>query len=306
MILKSIHRLRLELSTEHAAQTDANLKQVLVPLDFSACSENALHIALAMALRTGADLKLLHTISMPLSMATEDMLQVNPLDELEKATNTKLAEIAREIETWVESEKYPPMTISTEVRKGFTAEEILLSAQDGNTDFVVMGTTGAGRVKGLLLGSTASQVLRKCKLPVLIVPEEVTFFDLGKVVFATDMVHNDPDALKAIVHFASIFGAELEVVHVLPPDSELSVTKLSNFDQAFSKVNAGAKTKVKVFDPQHGNIVAALQQYLAVQNADAVAMLTHDRGFFEKLFHPSLTEKMAQQTALPLLALHDK
>ncbi|HHG85195.1 MAG TPA: universal stress protein [Bacteroidetes bacterium] len=305
MILKSIQRLRVELSAERGPKPQVKLDRILVPIDFSECSSNALHLALAMAIRSGADLTLVHGISMPVTATSDAMLHTDPLAALVAGSQVQLDEIANEIEAWVASEKYPEIKVTTEVRKGFASDEILLSAKECEADFIVMGTTGAGLVKGFLLGSTASQVLHKSKIPVLIVPENATFSDIEKVVFATDMIHNDLDCLEDLVRFTKIFGAKLEVVHVLPPNSELSIKKLDTFSKIFSEANDKHKTVVKLFESHDPNIVSAIQQYLEVEEADTVAMLTHNRGFFEKLLHQSLTEKMAHRTQVPLLALHE-
>jgi len=53
---------------------------------------------------------------------------------------------------------------------GNPAEEILKVAKRHRADVVVVGTHGMGRAARLLLGSTADEVLRHARVPVLAVP----------------------------------------------------------------------------------------------------------------------------------------
>ena len=60
------------------------------------------------------------------------------------------------------------------VERGNPVEEIIKSAEERNCDLVVMGTHGQGTLADVMLGSTARRVIRRSKMPVLVVrlPEE--------------------------------------------------------------------------------------------------------------------------------------
>ncbi len=67
-------------------------------------------------------------------------------------------------------------TDETLVRTGFaaTANIILEEAENRNCDMIVMGTRGQGFLSGVVLGSTAKKVVKRSKIPVLVVklPED--------------------------------------------------------------------------------------------------------------------------------------
>ena len=60
------------------------------------------------------------------------------------------------------------------VERGNPVEEIIRNAEERNCDLVVMGTHGQGTLADVMLGSTARRVIRRSKMPVLVVrlPEE--------------------------------------------------------------------------------------------------------------------------------------
>jgi nucleotide-binding universal stress UspA family protein len=62
-----------------------------------------------------------------------------------------------------------PCEISTELIEGSEAEAIINVATTRNSNLIVMGSRGRGRLAGLLLGSTSQTVVAHAPCPVLIV-----------------------------------------------------------------------------------------------------------------------------------------
>jgi nucleotide-binding universal stress UspA family protein len=60
------------------------------------------------------------------------------------------------------------------VERGNPVEEIIRNAKEQNCDLIVMGTHGHGTLADAMIGSTARRVIRRSKIPVLVVrlPEE--------------------------------------------------------------------------------------------------------------------------------------
>ena len=55
------------------------------------------------------------------------------------------------------------------VERGNPVEEIIKHAEERNCDLIVMGTRGQGTLTDAMLGSTARRVIRRSKMPVLVV-----------------------------------------------------------------------------------------------------------------------------------------
>ena len=55
------------------------------------------------------------------------------------------------------------------VLRGNPVEEIIKSAAEYNCDLIVMGTHGHGTLEDVMLGSTARRVIRRSKIPVLVI-----------------------------------------------------------------------------------------------------------------------------------------
>ncbi|MEY3445001.1 MAG: Universal stress protein family, partial [Bacteroidota bacterium] len=101
---------------------DDLLHRILVPVDFSSCSENAIRFAIAIAIRTGAEIYLFNSVQVPLQAAE---MATYPLDAMEKEAATRLGDIAAEITNWLDKERFRKLIVHHNVAIGFAGEEIV-------------------------------------------------------------------------------------------------------------------------------------------------------------------------------------
>ena len=140
--------------------------EMLVPIDFSPCSVNALRVAIGIAAPDG-DLTLLHVIdeefvnaAVAAGMGTADDLRGRLREQAEGSFVNILEDIDHQ---GVNIEK---MTVV-----GLPFLEILKIARDLDLPMIVMGVKGSSTPTAeVLFGSTAERVLRGSRVPVLCVP----------------------------------------------------------------------------------------------------------------------------------------
>jgi nucleotide-binding universal stress UspA family protein len=272
-----------------------------VPVDFSECAENAIRFAVAIAIRTGAELKLFHSVQVPLQTAE---MTAYPISEMEKEAKLRLSEIATEISTWLEKSKFRKLRVNYHVSVGFAAEEIAQSADRNNSDLIVMGTHGTGALEGLILGSNSTAVIRRVKCPVLVVPEDADFQGMERIVYATDMHEINEKAIHMLTAFAGHFNSEIHVVHVLTGNDQLKPEQANSFKERFSQVANYPYISYHIVAADDNSVSGVIEEYMDSNQVEIVAMVTHHRKFFDKLFHPSITKRLAAHARKPLLAFH--
>jgi nucleotide-binding universal stress UspA family protein len=140
------------------------LKTILVPSDFSECSEAALRYGLELARRFDARVHVLHVVQDPLTQPWAAEGFSAPLFEVVQkwqreakdrlAASIPLADIGR---------------VTVDAIVAWPYAEILRYATDNNVDLIVMGTHGRSGVSHVLLGSIAEKVVRRAPCPVLTV-----------------------------------------------------------------------------------------------------------------------------------------
>ncbi len=143
----------------------ADYKTILVAVDFSEVSAVALKVAVDIAKRLGAQLKVVHVVQpQPVPLPLEgsaiymDEVQTWQLEEAEKS-----------LAKFIQDHADPASVSITKIRSGVAATEINQSAADIGADMIVLGTHGRTGLKHLLMGSIAESVLRVATVPVLCV-----------------------------------------------------------------------------------------------------------------------------------------
>jgi nucleotide-binding universal stress UspA family protein len=149
-----------------AAPGSAAVRQILVPTDFSANSDEALEYGVMLAERVGATLQLLHVLDDPFvaeGLAAEAYIAEAP------AMRTAMLQNARERLAHRTAPSRPGVTIAGEVLFGHGAKTIAEYAEARGIDLIVMGTHGRTGVAHLLIGSVAERLVRSARCPVLTV-----------------------------------------------------------------------------------------------------------------------------------------
>jgi nucleotide-binding universal stress UspA family protein len=142
------------------------LKKILVPIDFSLPSQQALDHARSFARSFGGEVILLHVVQrFGLAPFPEGAGQLDYTDpEFHEAQNT-LKTLAHEI---VEK----TLKVQTLVRSGLAAHEIVEAATELDADLIVIATHGYTGWKHFCIGSTTERVVRTAPCPVFVVREK--------------------------------------------------------------------------------------------------------------------------------------
>jgi nucleotide-binding universal stress UspA family protein len=140
--------------------------EILVPIDFSPCSINALRVAIAMAKPKG-ELTLLHVIDDEF-VREAVAAGFGSSDEIQKRLKEKAeADFVAGLEILDTGDVSKERMIVI----GTPFVEILKIARDLDLPMIVMGVRGRSTPpEELLFGSTAEKVLRGSRVPVLCVP----------------------------------------------------------------------------------------------------------------------------------------
>ncbi len=147
-------------------------RKILVPVDFSPCSEEAFRVALALAKTFQAQLLLLHVIDTS-ALATFNQLGLLAVPSDAQGQKRRLRHHARlNVRQLLESESTKGVTVTRIVLEGGPFVEIAKAARMEKVDLVVMGSYGgsSGNVDKIFFGSTAEKVVRTAGCPVLTVP----------------------------------------------------------------------------------------------------------------------------------------
>ena len=141
------------------------IKRILAPVDFSACSRQALDVAVDMARTYGAKLDILHVfeeLALPSFYGAGAIMVYGKVPDLEAEAEKAITQLADAVKT-------NDIDIATHIRKGHPADEISAFAHDMDNDLIVIATHGLTGLRHVVLGSVAERVVRESPCPVFVV-----------------------------------------------------------------------------------------------------------------------------------------
>jgi nucleotide-binding universal stress UspA family protein len=156
------HLSRWAGATDLRSRTGFKLSKILVPTDFSKCSEIAFDYGLQLARDFGAELLLVHAINPHAFPFGDKYTELDPaqlLRETEQAAQKRMRSMAARSN----------VRYSVSVLHGMPAVEIC-HATNEDVDLIVISTHGRTGLGHLLIGSVAEHVVRHAHSPVLVIP----------------------------------------------------------------------------------------------------------------------------------------
>ncbi len=266
--------------------------RILIPTDFSDNARKALDYALTLFGDDTIEVGLLNTWQIPhtgvgMLVSIEDILR----DEAQRTMEELIEELKKDTKNAVGIEgKVQPGALSDVVRSLLRSESY---------DFVVMGTLGADDVKKKLLGSNTANVVRTSTVPVLVVPMDTPLSAPEKIAIATDFKEVKEKQLAPLAKLVKKFNATFEAIHVereaVAANDEVPEGWLTPFKDVKPEV-------VKIVSE---NIADGIDTYVKNQGVDFLAVIRHDYGFFEGLFHRSVSRRLSMHMSCPLLIMPD-
>jgi len=297
-----------------AADYMKTIRRILVPVDFSDYSENAALYALNIAQKFKADILLLHVYFDPAQPAytplesfafSVDFEDINR--QTEKVVEENLKELSQKLKEVQKRENIKGVNIKYDMTMGSAKEEILSYCDIYKPGLLVMGTRGK-ELSGLRsFGSITAKIIEKAKIPVLAIPKGYNSkkFSLPqKVLYATDFRQSDYWALSKLVSFVKPFGAKVYCVHV-----DLEIDK--QHEELMREIRHFITDTLQIYNLECGlletvDIQLGLESFIKERGMDILAMTTHERNLFEKVFKPSMTKKFLFMTDIPLLIFHSR
>lgn len=276
------------------------MKTLLLATDYSKAANNALKYAIELAKFTRAKLLLFHAYSIPVPISETTMVMPMAIQDLQEGNKKAM----KKLENKIVEQTNGKIKIESIVSSGMPVDEILQVLRKKKVDMVVIGIKGAGKISQALIGSTATFLMKKTNVPVLVIPEKAKFSKARKIALAYD--YSQPikkDVLRSIKEFAKMFKAEIMILNVVSLFEEPGYKKaleLVKLNRAFRGI------KHKFYFPVSENTRDEINSFVKKQKPGMLIMFPHKHTLLERLlYHASDTKRMAFQTRIPLLSLHD-
>lgn len=283
------------------------MKTIMVLTDFSIRARYAAEFALQIAVKIKADILLCNAMEIieNAPMAEQIAWPIADHMALKQDSLMDLKAISMHLEKLLASDGVsrdytPAITCINDFGKlSVVAERII---KEKAVDLVVMGSHKSNGLSRFLFGCHTHSVLDNINCPVLLVPETLEFKEIRSIAYATDLTFSDFKVISYLAEIAKPFNAEILVSHISPYGLP-GLDKNSAIQHWVNELLAQDHPKVLYTSIKGDNIPRRLLDISSSGKADVLAMVHKRYGFFEGLFHSSVSKQIANSAKVPLLIL---
>jgi nucleotide-binding universal stress UspA family protein len=287
--------------------------RIMIPMDGSTLSEQALETGTALARSTGSTLTLIHVIEEPLA---------------EMRINTLVQPVEHEARMYlrrVRDTLADDLEVEILVERGHPADTLIRIANDVPGTLIVMSTHGRGGVGRLMFGSIADKVMRGAEVPVLVVRQPTGRTGISNILVPLDGSTLAEAALPLAGEIGRATGAGLHLVRVVEPfwtnpklthggaAAYFTVDQVTEYDRSTSSEARAYLALVAErleedglrpsWEVRYGKPSDGISESVAQYAADLIVMSSHGLGGIRRWAFGSITNEVMHRSKAPVLVL---
>lgn len=278
------------------------IKRILVGIDFSEASKNALTYAYNLSGELGATIKVIHVYGS--NFKPSDLEVPAYIKNRSDYYNRKLTELVSQLPLHPVGATLTKVKIDCVTAHGFAVPQIIKAAQAEYSDLIVVGMSQSDYNKDKKLGSNAAIIAQRATCPVLVVPESHTYTSFENILYASDSNTASDSIIQRNIAFANTFRASMHFVHVKQSNvaSEDEIQK-DIFQVLMDNVKPGFAYKLATLPP--ASIAESLIDYAKKNKIDLIVLINQKERFIDNILNRSVTLNMSKKSHLPILVYQE-
>ncbi len=269
------------------------MKRILVPTDFTEQAENAMKIAVQLAKKHNSEIFVLHSIEMPLHLATSGGGGGLP----EPLFFMKLAE--KRFGELAEKPYLEGIDFHEAIGRDEIYEDVEKTCERNNIDLIIMGSRGASGFKEMFVGSNTEKVVRTSKVPVLVIKNHHPEFKVKDFVYATDFAEDGRGAFDKAQKFARKLGAKMHLLLVNTPGNFNTSVEGKAIMEKFIKGMGAENYTLNMYNDS--SVEKGILNFASHINAQLIGMGTHGRKGISHFFNGSISEDLVNHVDMPII-----
>ena len=281
--------------------TQSKKNVMLVPIDFSEISLNALEHAALTAKHFDNDLILLTIVEEYLLTSLFSFGNNEEKETLAREkTIPELAKLAAQI-----TEKYG-VHCKTEVRIGRIYKTVIETAEEFGCDCIIMGTHGASGFTRIL-GSNAGKVINYSTVPVIVVKSGKINNAYKNIIFPVDLSIESKQKVKMAIHLGKSYHSIIHIIYNKVSDEFLNNKMVANLHQIENIfVENGIEYTIKEVDESNSDFAEETLKYAEYSQADLIMIMTQseDKAFSEYIIDTYAQRIVNAEGTVPVMCVN--
>lgn len=279
------------------------MKRVLIPIDFSTDSVNALVYGIEMANHLKANVRVMHVhtgVNYAPSFAK---------DQTEWRINGQTAVWMDELKLEYKDLYYVPGgTFDYKIREGNVVNEISNQAKYDDSSLIVVGSHGESGFESRFVGSNAYRLVAHSPCPVIVVGKGMKWNgSIKKIVIPIDYTKASRRKIPIVAGIAKLFGAKVFLVGLKESNLKYILNRIGMLNRQVERFiisNAGLEVESTILSGK--NLVQQLVDYTNEVEADMVSIhIHHSSNPFANIFRP-FSNELINTSEKPVLAIPTK
>ena len=298
-------------------------KVIMAPTDGSDLERPAIALAVRLAKRFDAELRLVRVETPPVAVdptSSPGVLEITEetLAEARRARRGKLEALGAECRALGE------IRVTTALEDGIVSPTLIDYAKRVSADLIVMSSHARGGLQRVALGSVTDYLIRRADIPVLVVKPSVSSADgdpsqtFNRILVPLDGSTLAEQILPLVASLASRLSATVNLVYVLTPltyaQKEIMQPGLPWWDEDIAIANGyltGAEEQLRNAGLSVGseivlseNVATAILDYGQRMRADLIAIATNGAGGMSRLLFGGVADEITRKSGVSLLVFH--
>ena len=277
------------------------MKKILVPVDFSQTSINALEYAAHIAQRNKGELIILHVLNKPDKFPgfVPSSLVISKISGEDDFFIRGIRSIEQKVIALSNKSFLKGVNFRFDLKiAGNAYKEIIASAREYLPDLIVMGTYGDTGFMKNLMGSVTARVIFSSEFPVLMVNRKIKYPRKKIIVFASDFSEEADRALPIVETFSRSIDADIHLlkVNTILADRKVNAEMLADFSKRH-----GLGYKKILFDSPF--MIDGIIKYSRSVRASVIALVSHGRKGIRRWFDKNTFEAIRDFSKFSVLVI---
>ena len=293
---------------------------IMVPTDGSGFDREAIRVALKIADRTAAKVRLVRVLANGTFFGVAAEGTPLPLDVSRSERDNALSEL---YSLAAECRATSKADITVDLHTGPISDVLQGYARRHDVDLIVMSTHGRGGIYRLSLGSVTDSLIRHTTIPVLVVKPPTSYLNpqiiegFKRIIVPLDGSILAEQILPRVLTLAKLEEAEITLLNVLIPqsysqkeivdpalpwwDKDIALAKAYLFRIAATLRRSGVSVTTDIVIGE--NVASAIGDFASRERADLIAIATHGRGGLARMLRGSVADAIMHSGRMSMLVL---
>lgn len=273
------------------------MKRIVVGIDFSSCSLNALEHAVSIAGKAESALTMVWANHLDYSKEIFAQEPENIIDEVTGRFQQLISKYSPEVSNGIDFI----------IEKGKVYKVICDVSKKIDAFLIVVGTHGSSGFEEFWIGSNANRIVSACKIPIITIRESVNSHkELKTIVMPLDRTKVTREKVPFTALLAKYFNATIHIIGIFTTSSDDVRYRVINYvsqTQVYLNEN-GVRFESSYIETQ--NLAQSVIDYAKKVDANLISIMTEQETSAMNLWLGPYAAQMVNHSPIPVLSIHPK